>query len=262
MPNLTATAREPLLDAVYRNSGHWRAVVRIQGATSTCSFHYFLYSCCWKVCSGLAAHSGLAAEMRLLRDVTLALTASFEIHQTCLFSSRDCCTHVKHLVPLHLRIHGFQMSVTREASTTPVQVPWESRAGCCPVCFLLRGAACGRDPCSAPPEQNSELLFTDSTDSLFSPLHRKDTPVLSDVFAALAQAVAVASLVMKHEKHQIQFAAGFGNWHDGVCGPLVQHHAVCVVSVTTSAVPTSQEPAPCAFMERVVLATRTSSKRF
>lgn len=37
------------------------------------------------------------------------------------FSSRDCCTHVKCLVPLHLRIHGFQISVAREASTAPLQ---------------------------------------------------------------------------------------------------------------------------------------------
>lgn len=86
--------------------------------------------------------------------------------------------------------------------------------------------------------------------------------MLSDVFPALARAVAVASLVMKREKHQLQFAAGFGNWHDGVCGPLAQHHAVCVVSVTTSAMPTSQEPAPCAFTEGVVMATLTPSKRF
>lgn len=222
-----------------------RIVVRIWWAKSTCSFDYiFLYSCCWKVCSKRrASHSGLAAEMRLLRDVNIKprnllwqpglkyIRPFFFLHfKGLLHSCKMAGTFASPVGIPNSRLSG--NILTREATTTSVQVAWESKAGCCPVCFSLSTAACGRDHCfrhsqrpllaPASSEVWCELLFTETGSSDHCSQDRYSSVVqaifffLSPPHPALAQAMAAASLVVKHEKRKIQFDPAFGRSQDSV----------------------------------------------
>ena len=177
-----------------------RIVVRIWWAKSTCSFDYgfFRYSCCWKLCSKrLASHSGLAAEMRLLRDVNRKprnllwqpglkcirpFFFFFFLHFKALLHSRKTAgTFAPTAGPPNSQLPG--AAVTRAATTAAVQVPWESRAGCGPARFVLSTAACGWAAASGtprPPLTPASYHYW-QRQVLLTTVHRVDTLVLAEV---------------------------------------------------------------------------------
>lgn len=165
-----------------------------------------MYSCCWKVCSRrLASHSGLAAEMRLLRDVNIKPRNLLwqpglkYLRPFFFFISRADYTHVKWPVPLHLPlgslIHSFQVIRYQRSYhyICPGCLGEQSRL--LPSVFLtLSTAACGWDHCfrhsqrplltPASFEVWCELLFTETSQRqvLLTTVHRINTPVcISDI---------------------------------------------------------------------------------
>lgn len=154
-----------------------RVVVRIRWAKSTCSFDYFF---CTAVAGrfvlrdllptpGWLQRWGYLGMWNLPWQPGLKYTGPILFFfKGLLHSCQMSGTFASPVRILNSWLSGD--SVTRGATTTPLQVSWESRAGCCSVCFSVSGAACGWDPAQTLPSPSHpwelwwELLFTDSTE--------------------------------------------------------------------------------------------------